>query len=210
MIRQIRQTELFFGKTVAVIVTDHAKSANRNGVDRVGDAAQNRSGEGVGSVVIFGERAAGVADRQILHNRGRTDGTGFKGGCVHSNRLHGRTGLQLGVGCDIPAVVGGFFADTAGHGHDVTGGYVHDDHGGLKLLLAAGLCHVGRVIVNRIHLILHGLVQRGVNMITTPLNLQHIVILCRLIQRFPVDADLCGQVRHIFQNGIDEIGIHNL
>ena len=210
-VRQIAEAEFILGKIIAVLGADLVQCAHRDGVHGPDDAAEDRPGIIVYPVVVPGERAAIVAVRQIHNDGSRADVSGFKGGGIHGNGLHGGTGLKLRLGRLVVGKEISLLSHTAGQGHHITGGIVNNHDSGLELLGTPGGRDFIEIRVYLVHLVLHIHIQGGINMVATLLDLLQVGVAKLLAHFVPLKTVLGRQVGgNVNDHRVHEPGIHML
>ena len=207
-VHQRGQPKLVLGKLIAVAGANHIQGIGCDGVDGGYHATVNRPGILVPPIVVQRPGAVIVIQRQILDHSSRRNGSQFKSRCVNGQRLDGRTGLELGIGCPIKVVKALVVSHTAGHAHNIAGTVVDDHDGRLELLSASGIRNLGQILIDSINLVLHVHINGGVDIVAASLDLLHIKLLGIVV---PGHSVLLSQsLGHILQNGIHKPGVHFL
>ena len=197
---QSGDSKLILCKIKAIVQTDLIQCMGRNSVDRADHTAKNRAGITIGVIIIIGPQAILIKQREVQNNTGRRNSTLLKTGGVNGNRLNGRTGLQLRIGCAVPLIKTGLFTYTTCHCNNVTGRIINHNNCGLQLLATSCFGNGIQIRIDLINLCLYIYIDGSVNVVATTLNLLHTQFMCCAVPGHTIL--LSKRLCHVFQNSI--------
>ena len=164
-IDQVGQAEVLGRPVVGALHADLADQIDRHGIERLGDAAEDRRLAAPLAVFVVGPAlgAGGEVLRPVLNHRDRRDQPVFDGRAVNRDRLDGGAGAAIGLGGAVEDQVALLLAASAPEGQHMAGVGVHQHHGGLRIgaVVAQTAGEVVKVGKNRLHLVLDAGVDGG-------------------------------------------------